>query len=128
MLSYTEHSGEWDQTQDLVDGYLQNMCALYGDTAHWGTMDPSLFAAALQQTDVIVQPRQSNTWGPISLDHVYEFTGTLSLAATQLNGKEPEAIMADYRNVHLPRLQETKEAIALETRATLLNRPSSKSA
>ena len=121
MLSYTEHSGEWDQTQDLVDGYLQNMCALYGDTAHWGTMDPSLFAAALQQTDVIVQPRQSNTWGPISLDHVYEFTGTLSLAATQLNGKEPEAIMADYRNVHLPRLQETKEAIALETRATLLN-------
>ena len=121
MLSYTENSGEWDQKSELVDGYINNMCALYGDTAHWGTMDPALFKAALHQTDLIVQPRQSNTWGPISLDHVYEFTGTLSLAATQLNGKEPDALMADYRNASLPRLQEVKEAIALETRATLLN-------
>ncbi|MDE6668656.1 MAG: cobaltochelatase subunit CobN, partial [Muribaculaceae bacterium] len=58
---------------------------------------------------------------PISLDHVYEFTGALSLAATSINGKEPDAVLADYRNSYLPRLQNAKEAVAVETRATLLN-------
>lgn len=121
MLRYTERSGEWDDRQELADGYLNNMCAIYGDDEHWGDMDKNLFQAAIANTDMIVQPRQSNTWGPISLDHVYEFTGALSLAATAINGKEPEAMMADYRNSYLPRLQDTKEAVAIETRATVLN-------
>ena len=121
MLRYTESSGEWDDREELVDGYLNNMSALYGDDEHWGEMDKNLFQAAITNTDLIVQPRQSNTWGPISLDHVYEFTGALSLAATSINGKEPEAMLADYRNSYLPRLQNTKEAVAIETRATILN-------
>jgi cobaltochelatase CobN len=121
MLRYTESSGEWDDRQELVDGYINNMCAMYGDEQNWGAMDKNLFKAAIANTDMIVQPRQSNTWGPISLDHVYEFTGALSLAATAINGKEPEAMLADYRNSYLPRLQGTKEAIAIETRATILN-------
>ncbi|MCM1476268.1 MAG: cobaltochelatase subunit CobN, partial [Muribaculaceae bacterium] len=121
MLRYTESSGEWDDRRELVEGYLNNMCALYGDDEHWGAMDKDLFQAAITNTDLIVQPRQSNTWGPISLDHVYEFTGALSLAAASINGKEPDAMLADYRNSYLPRLQNTREAIAIETRATILN-------
>lgn len=121
MLRYTESSGEWDDSQELVEGYLNNMCAIYGDDEHWGAMDKDLFQAAITNTDLIVQPRQSNTWGPLSLDHVYEFTGALSLAATSINGKEPDAMLADYRNSYLPRLQNTKEAVAIETRATVLN-------
>lgn len=121
MLRYTESSGDWDDRQELVDGYLNNMCAMYGDDYNWGTMNKKLLSAAITGTDVIVQPRQSNTWGPISLDHVYEFTGALSLASTAINGKEPDAVMADYRNAYLPRLQDTREAVAVETRATILN-------
>lgn len=121
MLCFTESSGEWDDREELVDGYLNNMCAMYGDDENWGGMDKNLFRAAITGTDVIVQPRQSNTWGPISLDHVYEFTGALSLASTSINGKEPEAVLADYRNSYLPRMQDTREAIAIEARATILN-------
>ncbi|MCM1076736.1 MAG: cobaltochelatase subunit CobN [Bacteroides sp.] len=121
MLRYTESSGEWDDHRELIDGYLNNMCAMYGDDDNWGKADSGLLSAAIKNTDVIVQPRQSNTWGPISLDHVYEFTGALSLASAGINGKEPEAMMADYRNAYLPRMQDTKEAIAVETRATILN-------
>ncbi|MCM1218405.1 MAG: cobaltochelatase subunit CobN [Lachnospiraceae bacterium] len=121
MLRFTESSGEWDDRQELVDGYLNNMCAMYGDEENWGKMDKNLFKAAITNTDMIVQPRQSNTWGPISLDHVYEFTGALSLAASSINGKEPDAILADYRNSYLPRLQDTKGAVAIESRATILN-------
>lgn len=121
MLRYTESSGEWDNKQELVDGYLNNMCAMYGDDENWGKMNKDLLSAAISKTDVIVQPRQSNTWGPISLDHVYEFTGALSLASTAINGKEPDAVLADYRNSYLPRLQDTREAVAIESRATILN-------
>lgn len=121
MLRYTENSGEWSDSKELVEGYLNNMCAMYGDDENWGSMDKNLFRAAIDKTDVIVQPRQSNTWGPISLDHVYEFTGALSLASTAINGKEPDAVLADYRNSYLPRLQDTREAVGVETRATILN-------
>ena len=97
------------------------MGAAYGDEASWGAYEKELLPAALQGTDVMVQPRQSNTWGPVSLDHVYEFTGGLSLAVKSVTGKEPDSYMADYRNSHNRHLQDTKEAIAVENRATILN-------
>lgn len=121
MLGYTESSGEWDNRNELAEGYFNNMCAMYGDEDNWGVMNRDALEAGVAGTDIIIQPRQSNTWGPISLDHVYEFTGALSLAATVVSGKEPDAVMADYRNTYLPRLQDTKEAVAVETRATILN-------
>ena len=121
MMNYIERSGCWSDKSELVDGYLNNMCAAYGDEAHWGMAQRELFAAALQETDVTIQPRQSNTWGPISLDHVYEFTGGLSMAVKALTGKEPDALMADYRNRQNRRIQGVKEAIDIEVRTTLLN-------
>ena len=121
MMSYIERSGKWNDTKELVSGYLNNMCAAYGDDDHWGQMQRDLFASALQRTDVAVQPRQSNTWGPLSLDHVYEFTGGLSLTVKQLTGKEPEALLADYRNPRRRRLQGLREAIDIEARTTVLN-------
>ena len=121
MLRYTENSSEWDDRNELADGYLNNMCAMYGDDENWGVINRNALESGINGTDVIVQPRQSNTWGPISLDHVYEFTGALSLATKSIGGKMPDAVMADYRNSYIPRLQDTKEAIAVETRATILN-------
>jgi len=121
MMDYIERSGKWSEKSELVDGYLNNMCAAYGDEAHWGMAQRELFAATLQQVDLAVQPRQSNTWGPVSLDHVYEFTGGLSLAVKALTGKEPDAMMADYRNPRNRRMQGMKEAIDVEIRTSLLN-------
>ncbi len=121
MMDYIERSGSWDDASELVDGYLNNMCAAYGADSTWGLNQRDLFQSALQGTDVTVQPRQSNTWGPLSLDHVYEFTGGLSMAVRQLSGKEPDAMLADYRNRRNRRLQGLREAIDVEARTTLLN-------
>lgn len=121
MMNYIERSDSWSEKNELTDQYLNNMCAAYGDEQHWGMMQKELFAAALQQTDVLVQPRQSNTWGPLSLDHVYEFTGGLSMVVRQLTGREPDALMADYRNPCRRRMQGLKEAIDIEARTTVLN-------
>ena len=121
MMNYIERSGQWTDTKELTDGYLNNMCAAYGDEQNWGACQKELFEAALKKTDVVVQPRQSNTWGPISLDHVYEFTGGLSMTVKALTGKEPDALMADYRNRSNRRMQDVKEAVDVEMRTTLLN-------
>lgn len=121
MLNRVERSQEWNDTQELVADYLNNMGAMYGDEEHWGQFTDGLFQSALSQTEVIIQPRQSNIWGPLSLDHVYEFTGGLSMTVKQVTGKEPAAFMADYRNVNHTRMQDLKEAMAVEVRTTLLN-------
>ena len=121
MMNYIERSGQWTDTKELTSGYINNMCAAYGDEQNWGVCQKDLFKAALKQTDVVVQPRQSNTWGPISLDHVYEFTGGLSMTVKALTGKEPDALMADYRNRSNRRMQDVKEAVDVEMRTTLLN-------
>ena len=66
MMNYIERSGQWTDTKELTNGYLNNMYAAYGDEQNWGVCQKDLFKAALKKTDVVVQPRQSNTWGPIS--------------------------------------------------------------
>lgn len=121
MMGYTEHSGEWEDESELAEGYFNNMCAMYGDEENWGAMSANVMKSAFVNTEMIVQPRQSNTWGPLSLDHVYEFTGAMSLAVKEVTGKEPRSVMADYRNRYMPRLQDTRQAIAVESYATILN-------
>jgi len=69
----------------------------------------------------VVQPRQSNTWGALSLDHVYEFMGGVNLAVRNVTGKDPDAYLADYRNHQNMRMQEVKEAIGVESRTTIFN-------
>jgi cobaltochelatase CobN len=121
MMNLIEQGEKWNGQEEIVRQYLNNMGAAYGDEQHWGAFEPGLFAFALNQTDIVVQPRQSNTWGPLSLDHVYEFTGGVSLVVKTLTGKEPEALMADYRNPRNRRMQNLREAIDIEARTTLLN-------
>ncbi len=79
------------------------------------------FEAALTRTDAVVQPRQSNTWGALSLDHVYEFMGGMNLAVRNVTGKDPDAYLADYRNRNRAKMQDVKEAIGVESRTTILN-------
>jgi cobaltochelatase CobN len=111
----------WESEQEIADVYLHNMGAAYGDEKDWGRYREGLLRAALHNTDAVVQPRQSNTWGALSLDHVYEFMGGLNLAVRNVTGKDPEAYFADYRNRNNVRIQELKEAIGVEARSTVFN-------
>ena len=114
-------SDRWEKRSEIADTYLNNMGAFYGDTKHWEQFKEYAFEAALTRTDVVVQPRQSNTWGALSLDHVYEFMGGLNLAVRKVTGKEPDAYLSDYRNRQNVKMQEVKEAIGIESRTTIFN-------
>ena len=111
----------WDKESQIAEVYMNNMGAYYGDEKNWETVRKAAFDAALTRTDVVVQPRQSNTWGALSLDHVYEFMGGMNLAVRNVTGKDPDAYLADYRSHSNMRMQEVKEAIGIEGRTTIFN-------
>lgn len=114
-------SDRWENEKEIADVYLNNMGASYGDDKSWGEFDKDLLRAVLHNTDAIVQPRQSNTWGALSLDHVYEFMGGMNLTIRNVTGKDPDAFFADYRNRNNVRVQELKEAIGVEANSTIFN-------
>ena len=112
---------KWQDEKEIADTYINNMGAVYGSDKEWGAMKAGLLRAVLHNTDAVVQPRQSNTWGALSLDHVYEFMGGMNLAVRSVTGKDPDAYFADYRNRNNVKMQELKEAIGVESRATIFN-------
>lgn len=121
IQSMVEAGDRWDDASQIASTYIGNMGAVYGSEDSWEQMREHAFEAALTRTDVVVQPRQSNTWGVLSLDHVYEFMGGMNLAVRNVTGKEPDAYLSDYRNRNNVRMQEVKEAIGVESRTTILN-------
>lgn len=116
-----EAGDRWEDESEIAATYLNNMGAYYGSEKNWETFRKYVFEAALTRTDVVVQPRQSNTWGALSLDHVYEFMGGMNLAVRNVTGKDPDAYFSDYRNRNNNRMQELKESIGVESRTTILN-------
>lgn len=121
IMGMVENSDRWDSTRAVAQTYLNNMGAIYADENSWGEFDAGVFEAALLNTEAVVQPRQSNTWGALSLDHVYEFMGGLNLAVKEVTGNDAESYFNDFRNASNPRVQGLKEAVWVETRTTLLN-------
>ncbi len=112
---------KWEGEKEIAETYINNMGAVYGSDKSWGEFREGLLRAVLHNTDAVVQPRQSNTWGALSLDHVFEFMGGMNLAVRNVTGKDPEAYFADYRNRNRVRMQELKESIGVESRTTVFN-------
>ncbi len=121
IMSLVEQGDAWEDEKTVADQYINNMGAIYGGGEEWGMFRKGIFEAALQNTEAVVQPRSSNTWGPLSLDHVYEFMGGLNMAVRNVTGNDPTAYFNDFRNVNRPRMQELKEAIGVETNSTVFN-------
>lgn len=111
----------WENEKEIAEVYINNMGAVYGSDKDWGEFHGGLLRAVLHNTDVVVQPRQSNTWGALSLDHVFEFMGGINLAVRDVTGKDPDAYFADYRNRNNVKMQDLKEAIGVESRSTVFN-------
>lgn len=116
-----ESGDSWETRKEIAEVYINNMGAVYGDRENWESFTNGVFEAALQNTDAVVQPRQSNTWGALSLDHVYEFMGGMTLAVREITGKDPEGYFSDLRNRRRVRTQELKQSIGVEARTTILN-------
>lgn len=116
-----QQGDSWQTEDEIAETYINNMSAFYGTEEYWEKASKVALKAALTNTDAVIQPRQSNSWGALSLDHVYEFMGGMNLAVRNVTGKDPDAYLADYRNRNNNRMQDVKEAIGVESRATIFN-------
>lgn len=123
IMGMVEKGDSWESADQIAEQYIKNMSGLYSanGTDAWGEVKDEVFEAALLNTSVVVQPRSSNTWGPLSLDHVYEFMGGLSAAVQHVTGNDPTAYFNDFRNSNRAKVQELKEAIGVETSSTIFN-------
>ncbi|MDR1384985.1 MAG: cobaltochelatase subunit CobN [Planctomycetaceae bacterium] len=111
---------ETDSSARVAERYIQNMNGMYRSGKIWGVPVKGLLESQLQGTDLMIMSRSSNTWGPLSLDHVYEFN-TLALAVREKTGKDPGIWFSDLRNGARPRAATAVEAIREEARTTMWN-------
>jgi cobaltochelatase CobN len=121
IMSLVEKGDAWEEDTEVAEQYLNNMGAVYGKGDKWSYYREGVFEAALQDAEIVVQPRESNAWGALSLDHVYEFMGGLNLAVRSVTGEEPKAYFNDFRNANNPEMQSMEEAVWTEAQATLFN-------
>jgi cobaltochelatase CobN len=121
IRTMVERGDQYNSSDEVADTYMHNMGAIYNDEHTWALFKEGLFEVALQHTDVVLQPRHSNTWGALSLDHVYEFAGGLNNVVRKITGKEPDVLFNDFRNPAHARVQNIKEAVWVESRSTILN-------
>lgn len=120
IMGMVERGDVWESEAEIANQYLKNMGALYDEDA-WSEYKVGVFEAMISNTEGVVHPRSSNVTGPISLDHVYEFMGGLTLTVRNVTGKDPDGYFNDYRNKYNPFVQDLKEAIWAETRSNLFN-------
>ncbi|UDQ98750.1 cobaltochelatase subunit CobN [Lentisphaerota bacterium WC36G] len=120
IMGLVESGDKWDDSEVIADQYLKNMGAVYSEDM-WSEYKEGIFEAAMQNTDTVVQPRSSNTTGPLSLDHVYEFMGGMNLSIKKVTGKNPDIYFNDLRNPNSIKVQDAKEAAMIEARSTILN-------
>ena len=123
IMGMVEKGDSWDNRSQIAKQYIKNMGAMYSSngSANWGEIKKGVFEAALLNTSVVVQPRSSNTWGALSLDHVYEFMGGMTAAVKEVTGHDPSGYFNDFRNTNQVKVQELKEAIGVEINSTVFN-------
>ncbi|MDR1484448.1 MAG: cobaltochelatase subunit CobN [Planctomycetaceae bacterium] len=109
-----------DSEERIADRYIRNMGGMYRSGKVWGVPVRGLFESQLKGTEVMIQSMSSNTWGPLTLDHVYEFN-TLALAVREKTGNDPNIWFSDMRNPTSARAVTATQAIREEARSSLWN-------
>jgi cobaltochelatase CobN len=120
IMGLVESGDKWEKDSEIAEKYLNNMGAVYSKEL-WGQFKPGVFESALKDVDTVLHPNSSNTNGPLSLDHIYEFMGGLNATVRNVSGNEPDAWFNDLRNSNQPGVLELKKAIWMEVRSKFLN-------
>jgi cobaltochelatase CobN len=120
IMSLIERGDRWETEQEIADQYIYNMSGVYRSGKTWGIPVAGLLESQLEGTEMVLSSRSSNTWGPLRLDHIYEFS-TLALAVRAKTGTDPQIWFSDLRNPQRARATTAVSAIREEARTTLWN-------
>lgn len=120
IMRLVERGDMWTDESEVADRYIANMSGVYRNAQYWGKPTLGLLEYNLDGLDLAVQTRSSNVWGPVKLDHIYEFA-TLAAAARSKTGRDPEIWFDDLRDPTNARVESARTATREELRTTLWN-------
>ncbi len=110
-------SDTWETDKKIADNYLATMGYYFGaDKTRWGKQIENLYAKQLSGTDVAVFARSSNLYGMITSDDPFEYFGSLALAVRNIDGKSPEMMISNLRNVKKAKMEMAADLLAKELR------------
>jgi len=80
-------SGTWNNSTDIGNVYKSRMHYIYGDLV-WGIPGEYIFELNIAQIDAIVQNQNSNLYGFIDNDDVFQYVGGLASAYKAVTGED----------------------------------------
>ena len=91
-------TGTWNDSSVIGELFIDRMNYIYGDDV-WGIPGEELFRANLAETDGIVHNTNSNLYGFMDNDDVFQYVGGLATAYRSITGDaSPEVYITDNRN------------------------------
>ncbi len=118
VSTLAETTAAWDESQDLVDTYMNRMSYVYGKS-DYGVEARTAFREILKSVDMVTQVRDS-LYGVLDNDDVAQFLGGLKLAAQAASGNEVQSYIVNTRTGS-PRVQTFSEFVGTELRSRVLN-------
>jgi len=117
-------SGTWDNNTDIGNVYKSRMHHIYGDLV-WGIPGEYVFELNIAQIDAIVHNTNSNLYGFIDNDDVFQYVGGLASAYKAVTGEDfnsDNIYVTDNRDPdRAPTVSSLHEVIHKELRTRYLN-------
>ncbi len=113
-------SGTWETDAAMADEYLQKMGHGFGN-GFWGESMEDVFRLALSGTDKVVHSSSTMLYGALDNDDMYMYMGGLATAIRNIDGSEPELVIANTRDPGNAHMSTMDEFIGTEFRSRYAN-------
>jgi len=123
-------SDTWENDTKLGNLFIERMSYIYGDDI-WGSVGPSgesfsdvqndLFRHNLGEVDAAVHNTNSNLYGFIDNDDVFQYLGGIGLAVRTVTGMTPSMYVTDVRNPDSLKVEPLHDFFVREMRSRYLN-------
>ncbi|MDH7597782.1 MAG: cobaltochelatase subunit CobN [Methanothrix sp.] len=124
-------SDRWENDSELGRLFISRMSCIYGDGIWGGRFDSGRSLSAEQQmevysanlggVDAAVHHTNSNLYGFIDNDDVFQYLGGIALAVRTVTGSTPEMYVTDVRDPRKERIHELGEFFSKELRTRYYN-------
>ena len=123
-----QNANTWQNESQLADVYFHRVGHLFGQ-GFWGgdpkaggdALAQDVFKEALRGVQATIHSRSSNVYATLDNDDVFQYLGGAVLAARQVNGRSPEAMILNLSNPADGRHESLEKYMGREMRTRLLN-------
>ena len=113
-------SGDWENTDDLTEAFLNWGGYAYGKQAY-GEPAREQFAQRIRQVQVVLQNQDNREHDLLDSDDYYQFQGGMTAAVRSLSGDAPQVYFGDHSLVGAPKIRSLDAEISRVIRARVNN-------